>query len=161
MELSYLPKENYMDMQDDLNWEMREILCEWLLEVHHKYKLVDEVIFLCLSIVDRYLSQAKIKRDNLQLLGIAALLIASKYEEIYPPSLQKFLYLCQESYTRGEVLTLEGEILKKLDFKLCGPSANKFFERIADICKMNEKAKMIGKMAIYLSLLDRTLLKFR
>ncbi len=161
MEVSYMPNENYMDQQEDLSWEMREILCEWLLEVHYKYKLVDEVIFLCLSIVDRYLSQVNIKRENLQLLGVAALLIASKYEEIYPPSLKKFLYLCQESYTRSEVLALEGDILTKLEFKLCGPSANKFFERIVDICKLNEKARMIGKMAIFLSLLDRNLLKFK
>jgi cyclin B len=41
------------------------------------------------------------------LVGIAALLIATKYEEIYPPTVKEFIYLTDDTFTRKEVLEME------------------------------------------------------
>ncbi|EEC47909.1 predicted protein, partial [Phaeodactylum tricornutum CCAP 1055/1] len=64
---------------------MRSILVDWLVEVHTKFRLIPETLYLCVNIIDRYLSQVETVRKRLQLVGITAMLIASKYEEIYPP----------------------------------------------------------------------------
>lgn len=84
-ELKYQVKYNYMDSQADINEKMRAILIDWLVEVHLKFKLVPETLYLTVNLIDRYLERVEVMRDKLQLVGVTAMLIASKYEEIYAP----------------------------------------------------------------------------
>ena len=74
-----------MRKQTDINAKMRSILFDWLVEVHLKFKLVPETLFMTCGLIDRYLEKEKVMRDRLQLVGIAAMFIASKYEEIFAP----------------------------------------------------------------------------
>jgi hypothetical protein len=83
----------YMASQSDINEKMRAILVDWLVEVHRMFKLLPETLFLCVSIIDRYLSMKQVNRDMLQLVGITCMLIASKYEEIYAPECNDFVYI--------------------------------------------------------------------
>ncbi len=64
---------------------MRAILIDWLVEVHLKFKLVPETLYLTVSLIDRYLEKVEVHWEKLQLVGVTAMLIASKYEEIYAP----------------------------------------------------------------------------
>lgn len=64
---------------------MRAILIDWLIEVHKKFELVPESLYLTINIVDRFLAVKTIPRRELQLAGISAMLIACKYEEIWAP----------------------------------------------------------------------------
>jgi hypothetical protein len=93
----------YMDNQPHINERMRSILVDWLVEVHLKFKLVPETLYLTVNIIDRYLERKEVSRPKLQLVGVTALLIASKYEEIYPPELRDLVYICDRAYTRTEV----------------------------------------------------------
>lgn len=79
---------------------MRAILIDWLIDVHLKYKLVPETLFVAVSIIDRYLEKTHILRSKLQLVGITALFIACKYEEIYPPNLQDFSDVTDKAYSK-------------------------------------------------------------
>lgn len=65
----------------------RAFLVEWIIDVHRKFRLMAESLYLTVLIVDRYLSLVQIKKSQLHILGLTAILIATKYEEIYPPSL--------------------------------------------------------------------------
>lgn len=76
---------DYIDSQPEINEKMRAILIDWLIEVHHKFELNPETLYLTINIVDRYLTVETSSRRELQLLGISAMLIASKYEEIWAP----------------------------------------------------------------------------
>lgn len=69
----------------------RGFLVEWIIDVHRKFRLLPETLYVTVSIIDRYLSQVQIKKAQLHLLGVAALLIATKYEEIYPPELKDLI----------------------------------------------------------------------
>ena len=102
-----LPEAGYMKKQEDLNEKMRAVLIDWLVEVHLKFKLQDETLFLTVNLIDRYLSVAQIQREKLQLVGVASLLIASKYEEIYPPIVNDFVYITDNAYKREEILAME------------------------------------------------------
>ena len=94
----------YMEStQSHINEKMRSILVDWLVEVHMKFKLVPETLFLTINLIDRYLERREITRANLQLLGVSCLLIATKYEEIYPPSVNELVYICDNAYTRVQV----------------------------------------------------------
>ena len=93
----------YMEDQQYINERMRSILVDWLVEVHLKFKLVPETLYLTINIIDRYLAKTEVTRPKLQLVGVTALLIASKYEEIYPPELRDLVYICDRAYSKNEV----------------------------------------------------------
>lgn len=76
---------NYMPWQNHINEKMRMILIDWLVEVHNKFELFPETLYLTIDLVDRYLSTKVVSRKELQLIGISSMLLACKYEEIWAP----------------------------------------------------------------------------
>ena len=89
-----------MANQKDVNEKMRAILIDWLVDVHSKFKLVNETMFLTVNLIDRYLGEVQVTRQKLQLVGVTAMFIATKYEEIYPPELRDFVYVTDKAYTK-------------------------------------------------------------
>lgn len=120
-------------MQTDVNEKMRAILIDWLIEVHHKFKLLPETLFLTVNLIDRYLSIQPIARQKLQLVGVTSMLIASKYEEIYAPEVKDFVYITDKAYTKEDILKMEASILANLDFSICVPSSYRFLERFSKV----------------------------
>jgi len=78
---------------------MRAILIDWLTDVHLKFKLKPETLFLTVNIIDRYLERVTITRDKLQLVGVSSMFISTKYEEIYSPELSDFAFVTDHAYT--------------------------------------------------------------
>jgi cyclin B len=70
---------------------MRGLLLAWLVEVHIKFKLLPETLFITVNLIDRFTERVVVKRDEYQLVGVTAMLIASKYEEIHPPVVADFV----------------------------------------------------------------------
>ena len=139
IENSDLPKENYMiTVQKDINEKMRKILLDWLIDVHAKFKLTTETLFLTINIIDRYLSKKSIHRKYLQLLGVTSMLIASKYEDIYPPEIKDFIYMTDNAYTKEELIKMENDILDKIQFNMTFPTSFRFLEIFKKILKLKE-----------------------
>ncbi|KAG8062737.1 hypothetical protein GUJ93_ZPchr0003g18389 [Zizania palustris] len=98
------PVADYIEtVQVDVTANMRAILVDWLVEVAEEYKLVSDTLYLTASYIDRFLSANAINRQKLQLLGVSAMLIASKYEEISPPNMEVFCYITDNTYMKQEV----------------------------------------------------------
>lgn len=97
---------------------MRAILIDWLVDVHLKFKLLPETLFLTVNLIDRYLSVKSVQRSKLQLVGVSAMLITTKYEEIYPPTVKDFVYITDNAYSKEEVLDMESDVLSTLDFDI-------------------------------------------
>jgi G2/mitotic-specific cyclin-B, other len=93
----------FMKSQSHINERMRAILVDWLVEVHLKFKLVPETLYLTINLIDRYLERKEVSRPKLQLVGVTCLLLASKYEEIYPPELRDLVYICDRAYAKTDV----------------------------------------------------------
>jgi len=142
----------YMENQPHINERMRSILVDWLVEVHLKFKLVPETLYLTINLIDRYLERQEVSRPRLQLVGVTSLLIASKYEEIYPPELRDLVYICDRAYTRGEIISMEEKILKTLEYNITIPSAHAFLVRFL---KAAHADKRIVQLSCYI--LDGTL----
>lgn len=66
-----------MRRQADINYSMRAILVDWLVEVSEEYNLDTETLYLSVSYIDRFLSYMSVVRNKLQLVGTAAMYIAS------------------------------------------------------------------------------------
>lgn len=92
-----------MGKQDDINSSMRAILVDWLVEVGEEYKLLPQTLYLTVSYIDRFLSSMRVVRGKLQLVGTACMLLASKFEEIYPPEVSEFVYITDDTYTAKQV----------------------------------------------------------
>merc|ERR1712224_772331 len=108
---------------------MRAILIDWLVEVHLKFKLVPETLYLTVNLIDRYLLGSPVERSNLQLVGVSALLLASKYEEIYPPELKDLVYITDKAYTQEQILGMEEKMVKALKYKMTIASVHCFMMR--------------------------------
>lgn len=78
---------------------MREILISWLIDVHLNFKLLPETLFITINLLDRFCNVNQVTRQNYQLVGATAMLIASKYEEIYAPMVHDFVYITDKAYT--------------------------------------------------------------
>ncbi|PWA61936.1 Cyclin A/B/D/E [Artemisia annua] len=109
---------NYMDFQPDINARMRTTLLDWLIQAHNKYKLMPETLYLTINIVDRYLSITTVARTELRLVGISALLISSKYEDIRPPPVNDMITISDSAYSREQILAMEKAILSRLGWRL-------------------------------------------
>ena len=112
------PNGFYMRGQRDINENVRAILVDWIISVHAKFKLLPETLFLTINLIDRYFSLFNVLKSDVQLVGVAALLISTKYEEIYPPNVKDFIYLTDNTYTRAQILAMEQDILFHLQFEI-------------------------------------------
>lgn len=101
--VKYMPKAKYMRKQADINMSMRAILVDWLVEVGEEYKLLPQTLYLTVNYIDRFLSIMSVLRGKLQLVGTACMLLASKFEEIYPPEVSEFVYITDDTYTSKQV----------------------------------------------------------
>ncbi|CAH2073904.1 unnamed protein product [Thlaspi arvense] len=119
----------YMHIQTDMNEKMRAILIDWLLEVHIKFELNPETLYLTVNIIDRFLSVKAVPKRELQLVGISALLIASKYEEIWPPQVNDLVYVTDNAYNNKQILVMEKTILGNLEWYLTVPTQYVFLVR--------------------------------
>lgn len=123
-----VPNCKFMKNQFDINEKMRAILIDWLVDVHLKFKLVPETLYVTVQLIDRYLEKVQVNRNKLQLVGVSALFIGCKYEEIYPPELKDFVYITDKAYSKNEILSMENHILKTLNFSITFPSPFRFLE---------------------------------
>lgn len=108
----------YLSQHRDINEDMRDIVIDWLVDVHRKFKMKMETLFQALSLMDRYLERNEIKKEIFQLVATTCLFIASKFEEIYPPVLEDFVYICADTYTKNEIIHMEALILNDMGFRL-------------------------------------------
>ena len=140
---------------------MRAVLIDWLAELHLKFKLSAETLYLTVNLVDRFLDKVQITKQKLQLVGIASMLIASKYQEIYPPEVKDFVTVSDRAYRKQDILDMEGQILCTLNFKLTIPSLYAFLERFSRVTSLDKKSFFLTQYILETILLDYNMLKYR
>lgn len=151
----------YMKRQTDITDKMRSILVDWLAEVHHRFKLVPETLFLAVNYLDRFLERESVQRSQLQLIGTVALELACKFEELYTPEISEFIHMTDDSYSLTDFLTLELRMLEVLNYTLSVPVAYRFYERYARLAQLDQRSTFLGEFLIELSLLDTTTAKYK
>ncbi|CAE8710734.1 unnamed protein product, partial [Polarella glacialis] len=155
------PLPNYMEVQPEVNGKMRAILVDWLVEVHMKYKLRSETLFLTVHLIDRYLSSGPVvSRKKLQLVGVVAMFIAAKFEEIDPPTVHNFVYITDNAYTKEEILQAECSMLAVIGFDMVMPMAGQFLDRLLRAHGCDGQHKSLARYLLELSLVDVKLLRY-
>ena len=157
----YLVDPKYMSNQSDINHRMRAILIDWLIDVHLKYKLVPQTMYIAVNLIDRYLEKNETNRAKLQLVGVTAMFIACKYEEIYPPDLKDFVYITDGAYVKQDVLDMEYKMLKSLEFNITFPTQWSIFEIYKKKLDLDDKTFELAWFLMELCLIDYKILKFK
>jgi len=86
--------------------------------------------------------------------------VGSKYEEIYAPECNDFVYIADGAYTKEQILNMETEILNTLSFNLTSPSTLHFLRRYSKAAGSNYTIHTLCKYIIEISLIDVKLLRF-
>ena len=154
------PKFGYMDTQPEINEIMRAILIDWIIDVHLRFNLRQETLFMTIWLIDTYLSFAFVHRDKLQLLGITCLLISCKSHEIYYPQNDKLIEMTDNAYSKEEMLTMENEILKKLNFFIVCPNPIDFYNILSKMFNFEKKQYYLGNFFIESALVNYQILKY-
>ena len=160
-ESKWNPNPCYMTTQQKLDESIRSTLVDWMIQIHYNFKLWPETLFLTVNTIDRYFSKHQIlHRRDVQLVGLAALLMITKYEEIYPPTLKDFIYIAGEEYTADEILEMERDILMKIDFDVQQCSSYRFLERFSKLAKIDNITFFLSQFMLELGLLDSKMSQF-
>ncbi|KGO37947.1 Cyclin, N-terminal [Penicillium expansum] len=160
LEIITLPNPDYIDHQPDLEWKMRGILVDWLIEVHTRFRLLPETLFLAVNIIDRFLSAEVVALDRLQLVGVTAMFIASKYEEVLSPHVANFSHVADETFSDKEILDAERHVLATLEYNMSFPNPMNFLRRISKADNYDIQTRTLGKYLMEISLLDHRFMGF-
>lgn len=152
-------KKDYMNNQNEINEKMREILVDWLIEIHNQFHFKRKTLFQTILIIDLYLSQKIIHTVQLQLLGTACLLISCKGNEIFVPSIDQFLGLASNQYSKKELLRMELLVMQTLNFEIFYPTCEEYFNIISTVYNFNKVQHHFGEYFLDSSLIDYKMLK--
>ncbi|CAM6106064.1 unnamed protein product [Calypogeia fissa] len=151
---------DYMCRQTDINDKMRAILIDWLIEVHLKFGLMPETLFLTTNLLDRYLSLQSVSRKTLQLVGVTAMLLAAKYEEIIAPEVEAIVFISDDAYTRQQVLAMEKAMLNTLRFNLTVPTPYVFMVRFLKAASSDKQTELLAFFFVELCLTEYVAVKY-
>ena len=150
----------YFSFQKSINYKMRSILIDWIIEIHFYFKFLKKTLFQTVYIIDAYLSKKNIDKKFLQLLGVASLLISCKENEIIYPSLNKLIQLTDNAFTISELKNMEIKIMKTLNFDILSPTAEEFFEINAKFFNFSDEHMCVGEYFLKCSLIGYNMLKY-
>jgi G2/mitotic-specific cyclin 2 len=157
-----MPNPEYMDGQSEISWSMRQTLVDWMLQVHLRYHMLPETLWIAVNIVDRFLTKRVVSLLKLQLVGVTALFIASKYEEILAPSVEEFVFMTDKGYEKDEILKGERIVLQTLEFKIshyCSPYS--WMRKISKADSYDIQTRTLSKFLTEVTLLDYRFLRVK
>ncbi|XP_027592761.1 G2/mitotic-specific cyclin-B2 [Pipra filicauda] len=160
LELQQSVRPQYLDGRT-INGRMRAILVDWLVQVHSRFHLLQETLYMCVALIDRFLQSHPVPRKRLQLVGVTAMLVASKYEEILCPDVADFVYITDNAYTSSEIREMEMIILKELNFDLGRPLPIHFLRRASKAGEADAKQHTLAKYLMELTLIDYDMVHHR
>ncbi|KAI0303727.1 cyclin-like protein [Multifurca ochricompacta] len=151
LEDAVMPTPNYMDAQNEITWGMRQTLVDWLLQVHLRYHMLPETLWIAVNIVDRFLSHRTVSLVKLQLVG-----------EILAPSAEEFVFMTENGYTKEEILKGERIVLQTLEFNIshyCSPYS--WMRKISHADDYDIQTRTLSKFLAEVTLLDHRFLRVK
>lgn len=145
----------------DINERMRALLLDWLIQVHSRFQLLQETLYMAVATIDRFLQVQPVSRRKLQLVGITAMWVACKFEEMYVPEVGDFAYITDNAYTKAQICAMEELILKALNFELGRPLPLHFLRRASKAGNADPKMHVLAKYFLELNLLDYDTVHYR
>jgi cyclin B len=133
---------------------MRAILVDWLVEVQESFELNHETLYTAVKLMDLYLSKVFVTKEDLQLVGATACLIACKIDERIPPNLDDFVYVCDDAYSRQEIMAKERDMIETVDYDVGYPLSYRFLRRFGRVCQVTMPVLTLARYILETSLME-------
>lgn len=159
LERVFKVRPDYMEDQE-ISGRMRTILIDWLVQVHLRFHLLQETLFLTVQLLDRYLQVQSVSKRKLQLVGVTAMFVAAKYEEMYPPEINDFVYITDNAYTKAQIRSMEMLMLEALDFGMGKPLCIHFLRRNSKAGGVDAQKHTLAKYLMELTLPEYDFVKY-
>ncbi|KAG8555116.1 hypothetical protein GDO81_017590 [Engystomops pustulosus] len=150
---------HYLQGQE-VTGNMRAILIDWLVQVQMKFRLLQETMFMTVGIIDRFLQENPVPKSQLQLVGVTAMFLAAKYEEMYPPEIGDFTFVTDHTYTKAQIREMEMKILRVLKFAIGRPLPLHFLRRASKIGEVTAEQHSLAKYLMELVMVDYEMVHF-
>ncbi|XP_034089695.1 G2/mitotic-specific cyclin-B2-like isoform X2 [Gymnodraco acuticeps] len=160
LEVEQAVRPDYMQHYE-ITERMRALLVDWLVQVHSRFQLLQETLYLTVAVMDRFLQVQPVSRRKLQLVGVTAMLVACKYEEMYAPEVGDFAYITDNAFTKAQILVMEQLILRALNFELGRPLPLHFLRRASKVSNSDVERHTLAKYLMELTLLDYNMVHYR
>lgn len=144
---------NYLE-GTEVTGKMRAILIDWLCQVHHRFHLLQETLYLTVAVIDRYLQEKTVSKNKLQLVGVTAMLLSSKYEEMFAPEVADFVYITDNAYTKSDIREMERDILRTLNFSFGKPLCLHFLRRNSKAGQVDATKHSLAKYLMELTITE-------
>lgn len=154
LEAKMSPNPHYMDMQTEIQWSMRSVLMDWVVQVHQRFNLLPETLFLTINYIDRFLSAKVVSLGKLQLVGATAIFVAAKYEEVNCPTISEIIYMVDNGYSADELLKAERFMLSMLRFELGWPGPMSFLRRVSKADDYDLETRTLAKYFLEVTIMD-------
>lgn len=148
------PVEPYLHKRPEINEKMRQVLVDWLVEIQESFQLAHETLYLAVTMTDLYMSRCDVSRDEMQLIGATAVLLASKFYERWPPYTDDLVFVCDEAYSREQFLETEMKLIQALDFDINLPVSYLFLRRYAKVMNYTMPQLTLARYVLELSLME-------
>ncbi|XP_061886391.1 G2/mitotic-specific cyclin-B2 isoform X1 [Entelurus aequoreus] len=182
LEVQQAVRANYMEGYE-ITHHMRALLIDWMVQVSSRFQLLQETLYLSVAVLDRFLQNSccvrtdmslgpdmdrgppvedhwcilkvqPVSRRKLQLVGVTAMLVACKYEEMYAPEVGDFAYITDNAFTKAQILEMEKQVLKTLNFQLGRPLPLHFLRRASKVSNADTARHTLAKYLMELTLID-------
>ncbi|KAL8494352.1 hypothetical protein ACS0TY_025242 [Phlomoides rotata] len=121
---------------------------------------MDEILYLTFNLIDRFLAIQSVVRKKLQLVGVTAMLLACKYEEVSVPVVDDLIQISDRAYSRQEVIDMEKLIVNILQFNLSLPTPYIFMRHFLKAAQSDKKMELLSYFLIELCLVEYEMLQF-
>ncbi|XP_061118741.1 G2/mitotic-specific cyclin-B1 [Conger conger] len=159
LEVDQAVRPRYLDGRE-VTGTMRAILIDWLVQVQVKFRLLQETMYMTVGIIDRFLQDNPVPKKQLQLVGVTAMFIASKYEEMYPPEIADFAFVTDRAYTTAQIREMEMKILRVLNFSFGRPLPLQFLRRASKVGEVTAEHHTLAKYLMELTMVDYDMIHF-
>merc|ERR1712226_553178 len=145
---------DYISTQTEVSKSMRAILVDWLVEVQESFELNHETLYTAVKILDLYMANKVVNKEELQLVGATACLIACKIDERIPPNLDDFVYVCDDAYSRQEIMAKERDMIETVDYDVGYPLSYRFLRRFGRVCQVTMPVLTLARYVLEMSLME-------
>jgi cyclin B len=139
---------------------MRTTVINWIVNVHKKFKLKQETLFLAINVVDRFLASCAVTKDKLTLVAATSLLVASKFEDQWAPLVRDLVYVGSSSFTAKDLRAMERTMLNVLKFELSVPTVFPFLARATKAAQFDTASSKLASYIAEVALHNYSIIKY-
>ncbi|KAJ6657543.1 hypothetical protein lerEdw1_002256 [Lerista edwardsae] len=149
-----LSKQSIFTVQKGMNETMRYILIDWLVEVATMKDFSSLCLHMTVGCVDRYLKMRPVPRARLQLLGIACMVICTRFISKEILTIREAVWLTDNTYKYEDLVRMMGEIISALEGKIRIPTIVDYKEVLLNIIPLERRTAHLYSFICELSLLS-------